>query len=113
MHPRYRTLQTRPVVLFVCPNEQALLGLAKVADVTLTGRTGVMGSPAEQWYYPAREHVFFALETEIHAARLTALALPQLPPSVRERLDPDSGLALTPVSLLLNTVVAAASNDAG
>ena len=67
-----------------------------------------MGAPADQGYYPGREHVFFARETDIHASRLDALALPPLPPEVRERLSGDRDLALRAVSLLPETVVQAA-----
>jgi hypothetical protein len=104
-HPRYKTLGTRPVVLFVCRDERVLLGCAKVADEALTGRVGVMGAPAGQRYYPGREHLFFAEETDIHLGRLNALALPPLPPSVREGLSGDQELGLQPVFLLPQTVV--------
>jgi hypothetical protein len=109
VHPRYRILQTRPVVLFVCPNEHALVGFAKVADETLTGRIGVMGSPAEQWYFPARDHLFLAVETDVHHGRLNALALPRLPPTIREKLNGERELSLTRVSLLPEMIVARAS----
>jgi hypothetical protein len=107
-HPRYKTLVTRPVVLFVCRDERSLLGLAKVADEALTGRVGAMGSPAEQWYFAARDHLLLTAETQIHHGRLTALALPKLPPEIREKVTGDRELALTPVNLLPDTVVAAA-----
>ena len=104
-HPRYQTLGTRPAVVFVCRSERALLGCADVADRALTGRLGVMGTPAERWYYAGRDHLFFALEPEIHSGRLEALALPPFPPTIRERLDARQHLALERVSLLPQTVV--------
>jgi hypothetical protein len=104
-HPRYKTLGTRPVVLFVCRDERSLLGSAKVADEVLTGRIGVMGSPADQWYYPGREHVLFARETDLHGGRLNMFALPSLPPTVRESLTADRHLSVRPVSFLPETVV--------
>jgi hypothetical protein len=104
-HPHYKTLATRPVVLLVCRDERSLLGCAKAADTVLTGGVGVMGAPADQWYYGGREHVYFALEAEIHASRLSAFALPPLPPPLRERLDGDRELALERVSLLPKSVV--------
>jgi hypothetical protein len=104
-HPRYKTLGTRPVVLFVCRDERTLLGCAKEADAVLTGRVGVMGAPANQWYYAGREHLYFASETDIHSGRLSAFALLSLPPSVRERLNGDRELALEPVALLPKNVV--------
>ena len=45
----------------------------------MTGRIGVMGT-AEQWYHAGRDHVFFAVEADIHHGDLSALALPALPP---------------------------------
>ena len=104
-HPRYKTLGTRPVVLFVCRDERSLLGCAKAADEALTGRVGVMGAPADQWYYPGREHLLFARETDIHRGRLSAFALPSLPPKVRENLNGDRHVPLQPVLLLPGTVV--------
>jgi hypothetical protein len=104
-HPRYKTLGTRPVVLFVCRDERSLLGCAKVADEALTGRIGIMGAPADQWYYAGREHLFFAAEADIHSGRLSALAVPSLPPSVRERLTGGHDLAPEPVSLLPESIV--------
>ena len=52
----------------------------------MTGRIGVMGAPAEHWYYAGRDHLFFAVEEDIHQGMLSALALPAQPPGLRERL---------------------------
>jgi hypothetical protein len=104
-HPRYKTLGTRPVVAFVCRDERSLLGCAKAADELLTGRIGVMGAPADQWYYPGREHLLFARETDIQGGRLTMFALPALPPSVRENLTGERHLSVRPVLFLPETVV--------
>ena len=41
-HPRYRTQDTRPAVVFVCPDPRATLACAIEADQALTGRIGVM-----------------------------------------------------------------------
>ena len=65
-HSRYRTQGTRPAVVFVCPNAHAALACAREADTALTGRIGVMGTEAEHWYYPGRDHTFFAIEADIH-----------------------------------------------
>src|SRR5207248_1587867 len=85
-HPRYRAQGTRPAVVFVCQHERAMLACARDADELLTGRIGVMGTPAEHWYYPGRDHVFFAIEEEIHHGEPTALALPGRPPGLRGQL---------------------------
>jgi len=99
-HPRYRAQGTRPVVVFVCRDPHAALALAREADQALTGRIGIMGTPAEHWYYPGRDHIFFAVERDIHHGNLAALALPPRPPGLRERLTGDSALELSQVLLL-------------
>ena len=96
--------------MFVCRDERSLLGCAKEADESMTGRIGIMGTPADQWYYAGREHLFFACETEIHSGRLNAFALPSLPPNARERLTGDRDPALQPVLLLPETVVGKAGD---
>ena len=65
-HPRYRAQGTRPVVVFVCPDAHAALACAREADAALTGRIGVMGTQAEHWYYAGRDHMFFAVEADMH-----------------------------------------------
>jgi Replication-relaxation/Type IV secretion-system coupling protein DNA-binding domain len=106
-HPRFRTHGTRPVVVFVCPDAHAALACAREADEALTGRIGVMGTPAEHWYFAGRDHLFFAVESDIHHGDLSALALPPLPPSLRARLAGARDLELTGVELLPDSVVAA------
>ena len=58
-----------------------------------------MGTPAEHWYYAGRDHLFFAVEADIHHGNLAALALPPHPPGLRERLTGSRELALRPVSV--------------
>ena len=99
-HPRYRAQGTRPAVVFVSPNNHAALACAHEADELMTGRIGVMGAPAEHWYYAGRDHLFFAVEADIHHGELTALALPPQPPGLREQLTGSRELALERVSLL-------------
>ena len=62
--------------MFVSPNNHAALACAREADELMTGRIGVMGTPAEHWYYAGRDHLFFAVEADIHHGELSALALP-------------------------------------
>ena len=97
-HPRYRSQGTRPAVVFVCPDNRAALACAREADELMTGRIGIMGSPAERWYYAGRDHIFFAIEEHIHHAELTALALPRHPPGLRERLNGTRELGLETVT---------------
>jgi hypothetical protein len=107
-HNRYREQKTRPAVVFVCRDARSMLGCARAADESMTGRIGVMSTPAEHWSYAGREHLFFALEADVHRSDLSALALPPLPPPLRERLTGSTELALSQVELLPPTVVAAA-----
>jgi hypothetical protein len=104
-HPRYRAQGTRPAVVFLCPNPHAAIALAREADQALTGRIGVMGTAAEHWYYPGRDHTFFAIETDIHHGDLSALALPGRPPGLRERLTGTHELSLERVSLVPVTLI--------
>ena len=71
-HPRYRAQGTRPAVVFVSADNHAALACAREADELMTGRIGVMGSPAEHWYYAGRDHLFFAVEDDIHHGDLSA-----------------------------------------
>ena len=103
-HPRYRAQQTRPAVVFVTPDNRAALACAHEADQVMTGRLGAMGSPAEHWYYPGRDHVFFSVEVDIHHGELSALALPAQPPGLRERLTGSRELALEPAALLIGGI---------
>ena len=99
-HARYRTQGTRPAVVMVSPNNHAALGCAREADDLMTGRIGVMGTPAEHWSYAGRDHIFFAAESDIHRGDLSALALPPHPPGLRERLTGSREVALSRRSLV-------------
>jgi hypothetical protein len=87
-------------VVFVSPNQHATIACAGEADELMTGRIGVMGAPAEHWYYAGRDHLFFTAETDIHQSDLSALALPPQPPGLRQHLTSSRELDLEPVSLL-------------
>jgi hypothetical protein len=85
-HRRYQHLRGRPVVLFVVTGEDALRANAELADREIDGRLGVIGVPHHDWYWPGREHIFFALEEDVHYGSLRCFALPGLPPGLRETL---------------------------
>ena len=57
-----------------------------------------MGAPAEHWYYAGRDHMFFAVEADIHHGELTAFALPAHPPGLRQQLLASRELGLEPVA---------------
>jgi hypothetical protein len=104
-HPRYRALGTRPVAVFVCPDARTALTYAQQADRLMTGRIGAIGSAPHEWHYAGRDHVFFTAEPDIHHDSLAALALPPLPPVVREQLTGSDQLGLARVDLLPRSVV--------
>ena len=110
-HSRYREQKTRPAVVFVCREARSALACARAADEAMTGRIGLMSTPAEHWYYAGRDHLFFAVEEDVHRGDLGALALPPQPPGLRERLTGSRELALSRVELLPPTVVAAARDS--
>jgi hypothetical protein len=99
-HPRFHAQGTRPAVVFVCRTPHAMLACAREADELMTGRIGVMGAPPDQWYHAGRDHLFFAIEEDIHHGELRAIAPPPHPPGLRERLTGTRELAPEPVSLL-------------
>jgi hypothetical protein len=99
-HPRYRAQDTRPAVVLVAATHHALFACAREADELLTGRIGIMGSAADQWYYASRDHLFFALEEDVHHGELLGLALPPRPPGLRDKLTGSRELALDRVCLV-------------
>ena len=111
-HPRFKQLRTRPVVVVVAADAKDLLELARKADHAMNGGLGIQGTPPQDWYYPARDHIFFALEEDIHRGSLAALALPAMPPDLRARLGSE-GLQLGRVTLLPDTMVKTAQRKAG
>lgn len=99
-YPRFRAQGTRPAVVFVSRNHHASLACASEADELMTGRIGPMGAPVEHWYYAGRDHLFFAVEADIHHGELTALKLPAHPPGLRQQLLSSRELALEAVALI-------------
>ena len=65
-----------------------------------------MGAPAEHWYNAGRDHMFFAVEAEVHHSELIAVALPAHPPGLREQLVANRELILEPVELMGATIYA-------
>jgi hypothetical protein len=108
-YSRYRTLGSRPVVVFVCPDARTALAYAQEADDAMKGRIGAMGRPPHEWYYAGRDHVLFAVEPDIHQGSLAALALPALPRNVRANLTGSDHIEVGRVELLPRTVVEAIS----
>jgi hypothetical protein len=102
---RYQQLGTRPGVVFVCTTPETALTYARTADETMHGSIGITGSPAHNRYYPGRQNVWFASESDIHNGDLTVLALPALPPEIREALDGTRTVSLSRVLLFPERVI--------
>jgi hypothetical protein len=98
---RYRALGTRPAVVFVSPNGHAALE----ADELMAAGSGSWA--AHRTLVLRRDHVFFAVESDIHRGDLDALAPPAHPPGLRERFTGSRKLAVEPVALLDNPSSAA------
>lgn len=107
-HRRYARLGTRPVLVFVCRDHRGALACADEADRVLTGRFGVMGHPAREWEYPARQHVFFAAEPDIYSGSLRVVGLPPVPPDVRAEAAGEGGSPMRVTALLPRRAVNAA-----
>lgn len=110
---RYQQLGTRPGVLFVCTTAEIAMSYARAADGLMRGSIAVTGSAAHERYYPGREHVWFASESDIHEGDLTMLALPSLPPETREALDGTRSLALSRVLLFEERIIRAGQSTGG
>ncbi len=108
-HQRVKQLRTRPIVVFTSPNAEKLMPLVRLADEILTGRVGALGTPEQEWYYAGRDHILFAVESDVHCGSLRAVKLPTLPAGVRRRLCDDS-LTLQQVAIIPQSVINAASN---
>jgi hypothetical protein len=106
-HRRFHQLGTRPAVIFVATTPQIALAYAHAADQTLKASIAATGSPAHERYYPARDHIFFAVERDIHDGHLTALALPPHPPDIRENLDTTSSFSPRRVMLFPDSITRA------
>jgi hypothetical protein len=106
-HRRYATLATRPVVVFVCQTWERALQNAALADKLMTGAIGHSGTPAQDWYYAGRDHIFFTAETDIYFESLRALALHPWPPNLRDALGQGEHSQPTVVSLLPPSMIEA------
>jgi hypothetical protein len=104
-HRRYRQLGTRPAVVFVCRTAEMALAYARAADEVLHGSIGVTGSASHERYFPARDHLFFATESDVHNGSLAVLAMPPLPPTVRAALDGESTPSVERVNLIDEALV--------
>jgi len=114
MLSRYKNVHrgNRPIVIFVAPDAYSALSLAKAADETMIGHIGAIGAPAEEHYYPGREHTFFAVAEDIYHGSPAVLAFDPFPPAVRERTTGTSDVRLQRVALLPEKVLEAGQRQA-
>jgi hypothetical protein len=76
-------LNTLPLVMFVCRDEDSASEFCRAADPVVTACHSYAGEYPGEWDYAGRERMFFVAERAIHEARLDAYAMPRLPPEVR------------------------------
>ena len=108
-HPRYRTLGTRPVVVFVCRDAHTALAYAAEADRAMTGRIGAMGTPAARLVL-RRPRPRLLRRRARHPPRLARRArTPPAAPDVREQLRGSARLELCRVELIADPGESAAS----
>jgi hypothetical protein len=106
---RYRDRHNgnRPIVVFVFPDAHSALACAKAADAALTAHLGPLGSDPVDHYYPGREHIFFAVEADMHRGSPAVIALSPFPPAVRRRMYGHDDPQLERVALLPESVLRA------
>jgi hypothetical protein len=80
---RYRPPARVPIVVFVCPDQEALASMLDAADRALTTRIAKAGTPDRDWPFPGRRSILFALEPDIHEGSLRAFGVPQDPSGIR------------------------------
>jgi hypothetical protein len=76
-------LNTLPLVVFVCRDEDSAREFGRAADPVVTACHSYAGEYPGEWDYAGRERMFFAAERAIHERSLEAYGLPRLPPEVR------------------------------
>ena len=70
-------------VLFVCRDRRRARECASAADAVLCACRAYAGEYPVDWEYPAREHVLYAAERDVHEGLMWAYATAPLPPSIR------------------------------
>jgi len=98
MHDRYKTLGTRPVVLFVARDKKGMDAIMRVADEAMTGSVGRPGIGQDRLYYAGRDHIFFTYQDLIHYGLPSVWMLTPYPPEARKRLG--AGYETYPLSLV-------------
>lgn len=86
---RYQPPRRPPIVVFVCHDQTSLANLIQTADRALTTRIAKAGTSELEWPFVGRRSILFALERDVHAGSLRALAVPTEDPQLHERLRHD------------------------
>ena len=76
-----RSTRAEPYVVFVCQDDEHVSRFLDAADYELTGHLDLGSTYNRESVRRPRTASLFALEHDMHAGRLDALALPALPPS--------------------------------
>lgn len=82
--PRFKKAGRPPVVIFVAPTTKILERQLQVADYTLTAQSGRQREGPENWGPPpARNRIYFALESDLHKGSTRVYRVPEHPPATR------------------------------
>ena len=84
---RYKALGTPPVVVFVCEDEPSAMRLVRIADRVVTARLAKAGTEETGLAAPGAPRDVLRGRARHPPGSLEALALPELPPEVRVRLE--------------------------
>ena len=93
---RYQRAGGPPGVVVVCSDAARARTVAAIADRVLSAAIAQIGVAPQAWRRPGREAIRIADEVDLHRGDLRALAVPALPPSLRE----DDRASAVPLPLL-------------
>jgi hypothetical protein len=93
---RYRRAGGPPGLAVVCSDAGRARTVAAVADRVLTAAIAEIGVNPRAWRRPGRESIRIADEVDIHRGDLRTLAVPALPPSLRD----EDGAGAVPLPLV-------------
>jgi hypothetical protein len=72
-----------PIVVFVCRDRTRAHECARRADRILTACRAYAGEYPQDWEYPGRDRILFAVERDAYEGLLRGWSVPRLPPAVR------------------------------
>lgn len=82
--PRFKKAGRPPIVIFVAPSIAILKRQLLIGDTVLVAQAGRQIEGPENWGLPpARNRIFFALESDLHKGSMRMYRVPELTPAMR------------------------------